>query len=73
MSQPLGGCPECGASQPFEQVHAVAGECPDVPDGDCPEWACQSCGAAVIMGILPVPAAHVFASPLHARQPVHAA
>ena len=73
MSQPLGGCPECGADQPFEQVHAVAGECPDVPGGGCPEWACQACGAAVIMGILTVPAGHVFASPLQARQPVHAA
>ena len=46
MSQPLGGCPECGGDRPFEQVHAVAGECPDVPGGDCPEWACQACGAA---------------------------
>ena len=77
MSQPLGGCPECGGDQPFEQVHAVAGECPDVPGGECPEWACQACGAAVIMGILPaadaVLASPVKASPAPARQPVHAA
>ena len=70
MSQPLGGCPECGGDQPFEQVHAVAGECPDVPGGDCPEWACQACGAALIMGTLPVA---VTVSPVPARQSVHAA
>jgi hypothetical protein len=53
MSQPQGKCPGCGGDEPFEQIHAVAGECPDVPDGQCPEWACTSCGAAVIMGALP--------------------
>jgi hypothetical protein len=87
MSQPLGGCPECGGDQPFQQVHAVAGECPDVPGGDCPEWACQACGAAVIMGTLPVAspvladpalanpalANRLLASPVQARQSVHAA
>jgi hypothetical protein len=73
MSQPLGGCPECGGDQPFEQVHAVAGMCPDVPGGDCPEWACQACGAAVIMGTLPVPASPVLARLAQARQSVHAA
>ena len=83
MSQPLGGCPECGGDQPFQQVHAVAGECPDVPGGDCPEWACQACGAAVIMGTLPGLASPVLASPVlaspvlarpaQARQSVHAA
>jgi hypothetical protein len=47
MTQPLGNCPGCGADEPFEQVHQ--GECPDV-GGECPEWACLSCGAGVIMG-----------------------
>jgi hypothetical protein len=56
----------------------VAGECPDVPGGDCPEWACQACGAAVIMGTLPVLASPVLSSPVlvrpaQARQSVHAA
>ncbi|HEX3965920.1 MAG TPA: hypothetical protein VHZ03_56305 [Trebonia sp.] len=82
MSQPLGGCPECGGDRPFEQIHAVAGECPDVPGGDCPEWACQACGAAVIMGTLPLasaalanpaPANRLLTSPAQARQSVHAA
>jgi hypothetical protein len=56
MSQPVGNCPGCGSDQPFEQIHA--GECPDTGD-ECPEWACVSCGAAVIMGTLasPTPAA----------------
>lgn len=52
MSQPVGNCPGCGGDEPFEQIHA--GPCPDT-GGDCPEWACVSCGAAVIMGTVPVP------------------
>jgi hypothetical protein len=51
----------------------VAGECPDVLDEECPEWACQACGAAVIMGTLPALASEVLASSLQARRPVHAA
>ena len=47
MTQPLGNCPDCGADEPFEQVHE--GVCPDVV-GECPEWACLACGAGVIMG-----------------------
>jgi hypothetical protein len=50
MSQPVGNCLSCGGDEPFEQIHV--GTCPDT-GGDCPEWACVSCGAAVIMGILP--------------------
>jgi hypothetical protein len=50
MSQPIGNCPGCGSDQPFEQIHA--GECPDT-GGDCLEWACVRCGAAVLMGAAP--------------------
>jgi hypothetical protein len=50
MSQPVGNCPGCGGGDPFEQIHA--GTCPDT-GGECPEWACASCGAAVIMGTVP--------------------
>jgi hypothetical protein len=50
MKQPLGNCPGCGGDEPFEQIHA--GDCPDT-GGECPEWACTACGAAVIMGTLP--------------------
>jgi hypothetical protein len=44
---PLGNCPGCGTDEPFAQVHPD--ECPDA-DGECPEWACVACGAAVVMG-----------------------
>jgi hypothetical protein len=67
MSQPQGNCPGCGGDQPFEQIHAVAGECPDVLDGECPEWACPECGAAVLMGITPA------AGVAESRRPVRAA
>jgi hypothetical protein len=52
MTRPLGNCPGCGVDEPFEQVHPGlhAGDgCPDV-DGECPEWVCTGCGAAVFMG-----------------------
>jgi hypothetical protein len=64
MSQPLGNCPGCGGDEPFEQVHP--GDCPDAGGGECPEWACTACGAAVIMGTLPAADAPVY-------QPVRAA
>lgn len=53
MTQPLDNCPGCGGDVPFEQVHPVAGECPDVPDGECPEWACTACGTGLFMGVMP--------------------
>lgn len=53
MTQPVGNCRSCGGDEPFEQIHA--GTCPDT-GGDCPEWACVSCGAAVIMGTVPAAA-----------------
>jgi hypothetical protein len=49
MTQPLGNCPGCGGDEPFEQVHV--GNC---PDADGSEWACTACGAAVIMGTVPL-------------------
>lgn len=45
-------CPECDGERLFEQVHAEAGECPDSPDGHCPEWSCTGCGAALLAGFL---------------------
>ena len=48
MSQPLGNCPGCGGDEPFEQIHPA--DCPDTGAGDCPEFMCTGCGAAVIMG-----------------------
>jgi hypothetical protein len=58
MTQPLGNCPGCGGDEPFEQIHPVG--CPDADGGECPEWACTGCGAAVIMGTLPSAAAAAY-------------
>jgi len=44
-------CPECGRDRLFEQHHE-AGNCPDAVDGDCPEWACAGCGAALLVGLV---------------------
>jgi hypothetical protein len=44
-------CTGCGGERPFEQLHAEAGGCPDVPDGDCPEWGCSMCGEALFIGL----------------------
>jgi hypothetical protein len=54
MTQLSRHCAGCHEERLFEQFHAEPGGCPDVPDGDCPEWACSACGEALIMG-LPVP------------------
>jgi hypothetical protein len=43
-------CPGCGRDRLFEQYHALAGSCPDDPGGDCPEWSCTCCGAALLIG-----------------------
>jgi hypothetical protein len=65
MYQSYRDCPECGQNQPFEQPHET--DCPDAPDGQCPEWACAVCGAALIVPLFAETAARV------ARQQVCAA
>jgi hypothetical protein len=48
-------CRACGRDQVFDQPHGGQGSCPDVPGGECLEWACTGCGAAlltVIPGLL---------------------
>jgi hypothetical protein len=44
-------CTGCGDERPFEQMHAEPAGCPDVPDGDCPEWGCSTCGEALFIGL----------------------
>ena len=44
-------CAGCDEERPFEQFHAEPASCPDVPDGDCPEWGCTVCGDALIIGL----------------------
>jgi hypothetical protein len=49
MIQVIRHCPDCGWDRLFEQYH-MAGSCPDAPDGDCSEWSCTGCGAALLIG-----------------------
>jgi hypothetical protein len=56
MSQAFRPCSECGGEQLFEQHHAIPGECPDSPDGECPEWLCTGCGSALLTGFVLYPA-----------------
>ncbi|MGD0602398.1 MAG: hypothetical protein ABSA53_02210 [Streptosporangiaceae bacterium] len=44
-------CTGCSEERLFEQFHAEPVDCPDVPDGDCQEWACTMCGDALIIGL----------------------
>jgi len=44
-------CAGCNEERLFERFHAEPGECPDVLDGDCPEWGCTACGDALIAGL----------------------
>jgi hypothetical protein len=44
-------CTGCSEERDFEQFHADPGSCPDVRDGDCPEWACTVCGDALLIGL----------------------
>jgi hypothetical protein len=46
-------CPDCDRERLFEQHHAADGTCPDTPGGQCQEWFCTECGAAIIAGSPP--------------------
>lgn len=52
MSEPYRNCPGCGEDRLFERHHAETGSCPDAPDGECPEWICTGCGAALLVGFV---------------------
>jgi hypothetical protein len=49
-------CADCGWEQLFGLNHAIAGACPDSPDGRCPEWMCTACGAALLVEVAAGPA-----------------
>ena len=51
MTQLTRYCAGCSEERPFEQMHAEPASCPDVPDGDCPEWGCAVCGGALFIGL----------------------
>ncbi len=54
-------CIACGDERIFEQP-----PCSDGHGDDCPEWACTSCGAAVLVG--PAPAERPTARPRPVRE-----
>ena len=51
MTQLTMYCSGCSAEQPFEQLHGELASCPDVADGECPEWGCAVCGYALFIGL----------------------
>ncbi|HEX4062166.1 MAG TPA: hypothetical protein VHY58_14210 [Streptosporangiaceae bacterium] len=44
-------CHDCGREQAFDQPYEDLGSCPDTLDGECPEWMCTGCGAALVTGV----------------------
>jgi hypothetical protein len=51
MVEMIRHCPDCGQDMLFESHHTDPGRCPDSADGDCPEWLCTTCGAALFIGV----------------------
>jgi hypothetical protein len=51
MTQLTRYCAGCSEDRPFEQLHPEPADCPDVPDGECPEWGCPVCGDAFFIGL----------------------
>ena len=50
MEHPTWPCPSCGQDTEFEQPACVDGH--TVDGGECPEWACVDCGAALVTGVV---------------------
>ena len=44
-------CPTCDDVREFVQPPCIDGH--TVDGGECPEWACADCGAALLLGVLP--------------------
>ena len=53
MAEIIRHCPDCGSDHPLGQHHGIAGWCPDTADLYCPEWYCELCGAALLIGEVP--------------------
>ena len=53
MAEIIRHCPDCGSVNSLGQLHAIAGWCPDTAEEYCPEWYCQLCGAALLIGDVP--------------------
>ena len=43
-------CPSCDGDREFVQPPCVDGHTED--GGECPEWACADCGAALVTGVV---------------------
>ncbi len=54
MAEIIRHCPDCGLDRSITQHHGLSGRCPDSPDLYCPEWYCVTCGAALLIGDIPV-------------------
>ena len=54
MTEIIRHCPDCGSDRSLRQRHGIAGWCPDTADEYCPEWYCPRCGAALLIGDIPV-------------------
>ncbi|TFV83435.1 hypothetical protein [Blastococcus sp. CT_GayMR16] len=52
-------CPPCGEIREFVQPPCADGHTDD--GGDCPEWACADCGAALLIGNVAATSATVWA------------
>ena len=53
MPEIIRHCPDCGSDNSLGQLHAIAGGCPDTAGEYCPDWYCQLCGAALLIGDIP--------------------
>jgi hypothetical protein len=67
MSEIIRHCPDCDRDLYLEQYHGMGGRCPDTADARCPEWYCQLCGAALLIGTIPAALQPVMAAPVRQR------
>jgi hypothetical protein len=67
MSDIIRHCPDCDRDLYLEQHHGMGGRCPDTADARCPEWYCQLCGAALLIGTIPSALEPVMSAPVRQR------
>jgi uncharacterized protein with PIN domain len=53
MTDIIRRCPDCRSALSLGQHHSIADWCPDTADEYCPEWYCQVCGTALLIGEVP--------------------
>jgi hypothetical protein len=67
MTDIIRHCPDCDRDLHLEQHHSMGGWCPDTADARCPEWYCQLCGAALLIGTIPAALEPVMTAPVRQR------